>query len=90
MWAATRFSVFWYFKRNENIISGIFADLLRGDGSHGQGTTFFDLFLEEIDRDREDGARYRRAAEYRARAWLPRGDGACDRGQAPASILWYV
>ncbi|MCY4345056.1 MAG: hypothetical protein OXE83_15995 [Gammaproteobacteria bacterium] len=24
--AATQFSVFWYFKRDENIISGIFAD----------------------------------------------------------------
>ena len=41
--AATRFSVFWYFKRNENIISGIFADLLRADGSHGQGSTFLRL-----------------------------------------------
>lgn len=62
--AATRFSVFWYFKRNENIISGIFADLLRTDGSHGQGNTFLGLFLEELDRGRDDDARYRQAAEY--------------------------
>ena len=48
--AATRFSVFHYFKENENLVSGIFADLLRPDGSHGQGTVFLDLFLQEIDR----------------------------------------
>ena len=63
--AATRFSVFWYFRRNETIISGIFADLLRADGRHGQGTTFLGLFLEEMDRDRGDDARYRSAAEYK-------------------------
>ncbi|MYE52222.1 MAG: hypothetical protein F4X81_12230 [Gammaproteobacteria bacterium] len=62
--AATQFSVFRYFKRNENIISGIFADLLRTDGSHGQGDTFLRLFLEELDRGRDDDARYRQAAEY--------------------------
>lgn len=48
--AATNFSVFHYFKENENLVSGIFADLLRPDGSHGQGTSFLRLFLEEIDR----------------------------------------
>ena len=48
--AATRFSVFRYFKENENLVSGIFADLLRPDGSHGQGAAFLRLFLEEIDR----------------------------------------
>lgn len=48
--AATRFSVFHYFKENENLVSGIFADLLRPDGSHGQGTAFLQLFLREIDR----------------------------------------
>ena len=48
--AATRFSVFHYFKENENLVSGIFADLLRPDGSHGQGTAFLELFLQEIDR----------------------------------------
>ena len=62
--AATRFSVFWYFKHNENIISRIFADMLRGDGIHGQGTAFLDLFLEEIVRDPADGAGSRPAAEY--------------------------
>ena len=66
---ATRFSVFWYFKRNENIISGIFADLLRTDGSHGQGATFLELYLQEIDRGRGDSARYRAARDYRV------GDG---------------
>ena len=48
--AATSFSVFRYFKENENLVSGIFADLLRPDGSHGQGTVFLRLFLKEIDR----------------------------------------
>ena len=55
--AATRFSVFHYFKENENLVSGIFADLLRPDGSHGQGTAFLRLFLEEIDRGRKDSIR---------------------------------
>ena len=62
--AATRFSVFWYFKENENIISGIFADLLRPNGSHGQGRAFLDLFLQEMDRDRDEGARYRKGLDY--------------------------
>ena len=48
--AASRFSVFGYFKEDENLLSSIFADLLRPDGSHGQGTAFLRLFLEEIDR----------------------------------------
>lgn len=47
--AATKFSVFHYFQENENLISGIFADLLRPDGSHGQGATFLKLFLKEIE-----------------------------------------
>ena len=47
--AATNFSVFHYFKENENLVSGIFADLLRPNGSHGQGTAFLRLFLEELD-----------------------------------------
>ena len=50
--AATNFSVFHYFKENENLVSGIFADLLRPNGSHGQGTAFLRLFLREIDRGR--------------------------------------
>lgn len=62
--AATRFSLFRYFKENENIISGIFADLLRPNGSHGQGRTFLDLFLEEMDRNRDEGACYRKGLDY--------------------------
>lgn len=52
--AATNFSVFDYFNEKEIRVSGIFADLLRPDGSHGQGTAFLRLFLEEIDRGRKD------------------------------------
>ena len=48
--AATNFSMFHYFNEKEIRVSGILADLLRPDGSHGQGTTFLRLFLEEIDR----------------------------------------
>ena len=62
--AATRFSPFRYFKENDNIISGIFADLLRPNGSHGQGRTFLDLFLQEMDRDRAEGACYRKGSDY--------------------------
>ena len=62
--AATRFSLFRYFKENENIISGIFADLLRPNGSHGQGRTFLDLFLQEMDRNRDEGACYRKGSDY--------------------------
>jgi len=62
--AATRFSVFGYFRQNENILSAIFADLLRPDGNHGQGDSFLRLFLQEIDRFRNDGHAYRRADEY--------------------------
>ena len=57
--AATNFSVFHYFKENENLVSGIFADLLRPDGSHGQGTAFLRLFLDEIDRGGKAGIRKR-------------------------------
>ena len=57
--AATSFSVFHYFKENEHRMSAIFADLLRPDGSHGQGTTFLQLFLEEIDRGGKDSIRKR-------------------------------
>ena len=55
--AATQFSVFHYFKANENLVSGIFADLLRPNGSHGQGVAFLRLFLEEIDRGGKDSIR---------------------------------
>ena len=60
--AATNFSVFHYFKEDENLVSGIFADLLRPDGSHGQGTTFLRLFLREIDRGRRPA--FRRSGDY--------------------------
>lgn len=63
---ATQFSVFHYFGKNENRleearVSGIFADLLRPDGRHGQGTAFLGLFLEEIDRGDKACIRKRRA-----------------------------
>ena len=47
--AATRFSVFDYFKKNENNLSAIFADLMHPDGTHGQGATFLDHFLEQVE-----------------------------------------
>ena len=58
--AATRFSVFHYFKENENLVSGIFADLLSPDGRHGQGVAFLRLFLDEIDRGGKASIRKRR------------------------------
>ena len=58
--AATKFSVFHYFKENENLVSGIFADLLRPDGRHGQGVAFLRLFLDEIDRGGKASIRARR------------------------------
>lgn len=60
--AATNFSVFRYFKENENLVSDIFADLLRPDGSHGQGTAFLRLFLQEIDRGHR--RKFRRHGDY--------------------------
>ena len=53
-YVASKFSVFEYFRENENIVSAIFADLLRPDGSHGQGTKFLGLLLKEIDRHGND------------------------------------
>ena len=61
--AATSFSVFHYFRENEHRMSAIFADLLRPDGRHGQGTTFLRLFLEEIDRGKKDCIRKRSCYE---------------------------
>ena len=55
--AGTGFSVFDYFEVDENVISDIFADLLRPNGGHGQGVTFLQLFLKEIDRGDKDGIR---------------------------------
>ena len=62
--AATRFSAFSYFKRDESILSGIIADLLSSDGTHGQGTTFLKLLLEEIDRNRHGGVKHRPGEDY--------------------------
>ena len=62
--AATGFSVFSYFREDENILSAIFADLLRPNGSHGQGGRFLRLFLEQIEPNQAAGDRYRRTEEY--------------------------
>lgn len=47
--AATAFSVFRYFREDENALSDIFADLLNPHGSHGQGDRFLLAFLHCID-----------------------------------------
>ena len=43
--AATKFSIFDYFRVQETDLSRIFADLLDPSGSHGQGDRFLSLFL---------------------------------------------
>ena len=48
--AATRFSVFGYFRERETDLSRIFADLLNPSGSHGQGDSFLRLFVAELMR----------------------------------------
>ena len=48
--AATRFSVFGYFRERETDLSRIFADLLNPSGSHGQGDSFLRLFMAELTR----------------------------------------
>ena len=48
--AATRFSVFGYFRERETDLSRIFADLLNPSGSHGQGDSFLRLFVAELTR----------------------------------------
>ena len=45
--AATKFSIFDYFRVQETDLSRIFADLLDPSGSHGQGDRFLSLFLKE-------------------------------------------
>ena len=45
--AATKFSIFDYFRVRETDLSRIFADLLDPSGSHGQGDRFLSLFLKE-------------------------------------------
>ena len=46
--AATRFSVFGYFRERETDLSRIFADILNPSGSHGQGDSFLRLFMAEL------------------------------------------
>ena len=46
--AATRFSVFRYFRERETDLSRIFADILNPSGSHGQGDSFLRLFMAEL------------------------------------------
>lgn len=48
--AATRFSVFGYFRERETDLSRIFADLLNPSGSHGQGDSFLRIFAAELTR----------------------------------------
>lgn len=48
--AATRFSVFGYFRERETDLSRIFADVLNPSGIHGQGERFLKLFLDELTR----------------------------------------
>lgn len=51
---APRFSVFDYFKERETDLSRAFGGLLDPAGTHGQGDTFLQLFLDEICKLRED------------------------------------
>jgi len=50
--AATRFTVFKYFSKQEKMqeiyFSRIFGDLLNPSGNHGQGGRFLQLFLDEL------------------------------------------
>ena len=46
--AATKFSIFEYFKVPEEALSDIFADLLNPVGRHGQGDRFLHMFLDEV------------------------------------------
>ena len=48
--AATRFSIFGYFRERETDLSRIFADLLNPSGSHGQGDSFLRIFVAELTR----------------------------------------
>ena len=48
--AATRFSLFDFFRERETDLSRVFGGLLDPSGTHGQGDTFFRLFLDEVRR----------------------------------------
>ena len=54
---APRFSVFDYFKERETDLSRAFGGLLDPAGTHGQGDTFLQLFLDEIRRSLDDDLR---------------------------------
>ncbi|MCY4586903.1 MAG: PD-(D/E)XK nuclease family protein [Bryobacterales bacterium] len=55
--AATKFSVFEYFRERETDLSRIFADLLDPAGRHGQGERFLRLFLVGIHRSLDETLR---------------------------------
>lgn len=46
--AATRFSLFDFFREREEDLSRVFGGLLDPSGTHGQGDTFLRLFLDEV------------------------------------------
>lgn len=48
---APAFEYFRYARLDENALSSIFAEMLRPDGSHGQGPVFLQLFLEVLGLD---------------------------------------
>ncbi|MBW4048760.1 MAG: PD-(D/E)XK nuclease family protein [Proteobacteria bacterium] len=48
---APDFEFFRYARLDENALSAIFAEMLRPEGSHGQGQTFLRLFLETVGLD---------------------------------------
>ncbi len=54
---ATRFSIFHYFYERETDLSRVFKDLLDPAGSHGQGSRFLGLFLQEVCRGVYSGQR---------------------------------
>lgn len=64
-YAATKFSLLTYLSSTslETTLSRIFADLLDPNGTHGQGTAFLRLFLDEIDRG-SNGKEIRRWNDY--------------------------
>jgi len=47
---AESFTVFDYVKTDENLLSRIIGDLLDPKGKHGQGTTFLDAFLKQLEK----------------------------------------
>ena len=55
--AATKFSVFEYFKVPEEALSDIFADLLNPSGRHGQSDRFLRLFLDDVPSLRGESSR---------------------------------